>query len=259
MNVKEYIASGIIESYVLGLLSEQERKAFETTANQYPEITLARTSFESLLEKQLLLDAHQPPVQLRDSLLEKISGGSFEKYEEQIQESHTPERSGSMWKWLALASLVLLALAAYLAFATRSENKELAAANETLREKTQQQQATLSAAQTTAKQPVSDFKMATITDGILSAKIYWDTESKDVYLRISNLPQPEQGKQYQLWAVAPDQTMTDLGTITPNQQRQLVRMKSVQEARAFAITLEPRGGSKAPTSAQMVSSEPVPL
>jgi hypothetical protein len=50
MNVKEYISSGIVESYVLGLASEAERQEFEQNCVQYPEIAQARTAFELSLE-----------------------------------------------------------------------------------------------------------------------------------------------------------------------------------------------------------------
>jgi hypothetical protein len=50
MNVREYISSGIIESYVMGLASETERQEFEANCMQYPEIAEARTAFEMALE-----------------------------------------------------------------------------------------------------------------------------------------------------------------------------------------------------------------
>ena len=46
MNVKEYIASGMIESYVMGLLTEPERREFEAVCVQHPEVAAARMAFE---------------------------------------------------------------------------------------------------------------------------------------------------------------------------------------------------------------------
>ena len=104
--------------------------------------------------------------------------------------------------------------------------------------------------------------MATITDGGRgSASIYWDTLSKDVYLMINNMPQPAADKQYQLWALLPEEgaAPVDLGMIVLKQERTLYRMKNVQNAKAFAITVEPKGGSKTPTTQPMVSPAPVSL
>ncbi len=57
MNIKEYISSGIVESYVLGLASEEERTEFEQLCKQYPELVTARDSFEVLIEKQAFENA----------------------------------------------------------------------------------------------------------------------------------------------------------------------------------------------------------
>ena len=62
MNIKEYISSGIIESYVLGLASEQERAEFEQICLQYPELVAARNEFEEALEKQAFEHAIAPPA-----------------------------------------------------------------------------------------------------------------------------------------------------------------------------------------------------
>ena len=50
MNTQEYISSGIVESYVLGLASEEERREFEKMCNQHPEVLAARNAFEIALE-----------------------------------------------------------------------------------------------------------------------------------------------------------------------------------------------------------------
>ncbi|MEI2710265.1 MAG: hypothetical protein V9E96_14820 [Chitinophagaceae bacterium] len=39
MNVQDYIQSGIIESYVLGMANEQEATELLQLSQQYPEIT----------------------------------------------------------------------------------------------------------------------------------------------------------------------------------------------------------------------------
>jgi anti-sigma-K factor RskA len=74
--------------------------------------------------------------------------------------------------------------------------------------------------------------------------VYWDTtgSAKDVYMVINNLPQAPSEMQYQLWALLDGQPI-DLGVFDfdVRQKRLLVKMKNVQNAQAFAITLERRG------------------
>ena len=77
------------------------------------------------------------------------------------------------------------------------------------------------------------------------ATIFWDTTgTRDVYMVINNLPQTPSDKQYQLWALL-DGKPIDLGVfdLEVEQKRLLVKMKNVQNAQAFAITLEQRGRS----------------
>ena len=50
MNVPEYIASGILESYVTGAVSDQERREVECMSAIYPEIRQELDELASSLE-----------------------------------------------------------------------------------------------------------------------------------------------------------------------------------------------------------------
>jgi hypothetical protein len=60
LNVKKYILSGIIESYVLGLTTEAEQQEFEGLCKQYPEIAQAKLEFELSLETLLIKNTIVP-------------------------------------------------------------------------------------------------------------------------------------------------------------------------------------------------------
>jgi len=263
MNVKEYISSGIVESYVMGLATEAERQEFEANCAQYPEIAEARNAFELALEDQLLKDSAITPLTLKDQIHEKIRSSTFESNTTGLEEEKTPVRSIGPWRWLAVASLILLAGTLYWALTTNGKYQELQSKNTALQDSIQKVNDGITATGGSAGAgPKSDFKMASITDGPdASVSIYWDTLSKDVYLIVKNMPQPPTDKQYQLWALLPQESEApiDLGMIELRQERLLYRMKNVQNAKAFAITLEPKGGSPTPTGQPMVSSQPVNL
>ncbi len=78
------------------------------------------------------------------------------------------------------------------------------------------------------------------------ATVYWNTESKDVYLLINQLPKPASDKQYQLWAIV-DGKPVDAGIFDMAEGISFVKLKTIPKAEAFAITLEKRGGSDTPT------------
>ena len=78
------------------------------------------------------------------------------------------------------------------------------------------------------------------------ATVYWNTESKDVYLLVNKLPKPVPDKQYQLWAIV-DGKPVDAGIFDMREGISFVKLKTIPKAEAFAITLEKKGGSATPT------------
>lgn len=69
-------------------------------------------------------------------------------------------------------------------------------------------------------------------------------------LTSAQLPQAPEGFQYQLWAIV-DGAPVDAGLLEGLEDWQ--NMKDISgEAVAFAITLEPEGGSASPTMEEMV-------
>jgi anti-sigma-K factor RskA len=263
MNVKEYISSGIVESYVMGLASEAERREFEDNCVQYPEIAEARNAFELALEEHLLKESAAPPLSLKEQVQDKIKSSASDTSITELKEERTPVRSLSVWRLIAAASLILLAGSVYWAFSSNKMYQDARAKNLKLQDSLQRFNDEIgSAGGANPVEPKSDFKMASISAGVnASVSIYWDTVSKDVYLMIKNMPQPPTDKQYQLWALLPEENASpiDLGMFDLKQERFLIRMKNVQNAKAFAITLEPKGGSPSPTGQPMVSSQPINL
>jgi anti-sigma-K factor RskA len=259
VNVKEYISSGIIESYVMGLATEAERQEFEANCLQYPEIAEARNVFEMALEIQLLTDARQPPQHLKQQIQEKLTTTIADISSEEQEEESTPVRRMGIWKWVAAASLILLAGAAYWALSTNKKYQDLRAQNNQIQTQLDQSNQQIADMQRDIEMVQhSGMKTAALKNEDNSrtfATIYWDTAStsKDVYLLINNLPQPASDKQYQLWALLNGQPI-DLGMIEVK-KRLLYQMKNVQNAQAFAITLEPKGGSAAPTGTPIAISK----
>jgi anti-sigma-K factor RskA/cell division protein FtsB len=95
-----------------------------------------------------------------------------------------------------------------------------------------------------------DYKRVTLKGLPLAAEseayVYWNPKSEDVYLQVKNLPQPPAGKQYQLWAIDETDKPVDAGMLT-SLATDISPMKKIGSAKAFAITLEPEGGSPNPT------------
>ena len=69
MNIQDYISSGIVESYVLGLADEAERVQFESLCASHDEVRAAREAFELALEKQALAGSVMPPAHVKKEIL----------------------------------------------------------------------------------------------------------------------------------------------------------------------------------------------
>ncbi len=233
MNIQEYIASGIIESYVLGLASPEERAEFEQNCAQYPELVKARTAFELALEQQALSAATAPPAYIRENILQEISQGT-----KIIPLKPVRGQSTRIWKYVAAASILLLTGSITWNISQLNQNKTLSANLEKANE-----DITGLVAEIGKLQQNPNIKMASLKGMEASpqsfATVYWDTASHDVYLLANNLPAPPSDKQYQLWALL-DGKPVDLGMMEYDvrQKKLLVRMKNVGNAQAFAITLE---------------------
>lgn len=238
--------------------TEEERREFESLASTYPEISNARNAFELALEEQMLKDAPAPPAQIKAAILSAVHATTPDTYATPLPAEETLVRSMGIWKWVAAASLVLLAGAAWWGFDNNNKYNQLRAETDSLQQQLTTATAQLNDMKTDAgllqNPAVKMAAMKGTSNPDIFSTIYWDTTSKDVYLMLNNLPQPASDKQYQLWALLGGKPI-DLGMIEVTQKRLLYRMKNVQNAEAFAITLEPTGGSAAPTSTPIVLSK----
>jgi anti-sigma-K factor RskA len=85
--------------------------------------------------------------------------------------------------------------------------------------------------------------------------VYWNKSNKNVVINYSamDLPKTDQAHEYQLWALV-DGKPVSLGVFGSNENAQeaVKKMETIQKAQAFAVTIEPTGGSTNPTMEKMV-------
>lgn len=235
MNIQEYISSGIVESYVLGLASPEERSEFEQLCKQHPELLEARTAFELALEKQAMDNAIAPPAGLKNKILVELDLPAAAKV---VSMQSAPAKNLNWLKYASAACVALLAGSIYLNISLSNKNKNLQNNyNNTVAELSDIKK------DIQVLQSNPNVKMAAMGGLEVSPKsfatVYWDTASHDVWLLANNLPAPPSDKQYQLWALL-DGKPIDLGMLPYDlkQKKLLVRMNNVSGAQAFAVTLE---------------------
>jgi anti-sigma-K factor RskA len=242
VNIQEYISSGVVESYVLGLLSAQERFEFEQYCEAHPEVKAARDAFELELEKRLMENTISPPTDLKQKISAAVFGES--KQASVIEIKKTPERKMSWLRIAAAACLILLAGSIWWNMNLKKENGQLRNDLNNSQERIAQMEVD---AATIQKEGMKMVGLGGTNNSPKSfATVYWDTTSHDVYLLVNNLPKPASDEQYQLWAILNGQPQ-DMGMIEITEKPlQLYRMKNAQAAQAFAITLEKKDGNPEP-------------
>lgn len=269
MNIHDYISSGIVESYVLGLSDKEEAAEFERMCIEHPEVKVARDSFELLLEKQAFVNVVAPPERVRSNFFAELENNNgTETYAAAPVVKSLPDTSrrigGNIARYLAAASILLLVASTALNFyffqqykSYNTKYNDLLAQNQTL-------VSTNNAVQTKMRSFESSFNLLTDTNVSIVrmpglpkgpapaslATVYWDKRTKEVYLLVNNMPQPATNKQYQLWALVGGKPV-DAGTFDIRNDSVLIRMKNIPNAETFAVTLEKQGGSPAPDLTQL--------
>lgn len=269
MNIKEYISSGIIESYVLGMASVEEAVEFESMCATHPEVREARDLFEHQLEQNAIAVGIQPPRKLKSLILSEIELDVQKTDSRRIFSS--PEvpppapvikLSPAFWKYAAAASIILLVGSTALNFYFFNQYSRANEQNAQLLASQNQMAGSLKIIQAKLDNYVAasvmnnDTNMAVVKmPGVkehpgLLATVYWDKRTKNVYLMADNLPEPPAGMQYQLWAIA-DGKPLDAGMLNWENGNLRTPLKNILSAQAFAITLEKAGGSLTPTLSAM--------
>lgn len=262
MDVQAYIASGIIEQYALGELSEQEMAQVDAVAREHPEVQEALQATINSLAKYALAHGKQPAGGLWDRIAADISRTTETPDAPNTAPATAPAGAQLVWlRPLAAAASLLLVISIgvniyfYLRLDdTRQRLARLEAENTVLAGKVQ--------TATQKANAITDFiaflnapatyniTLQPVAEGAeLQAQVFWNPQSGELYLNTDGLPAPPSGKQYQLWALKDGQPI-DAGVVPPETQL-AYHMKTIPAADAFAITLEPAGGSPQPTLEQL--------
>lgn len=274
MDIQTYIASGILENYALGLTTDQERREVECMSAIYPELKTELLAIQSSLESYAEALATPAPKHLRASILEQIK--HIEQDAPENTAAVTPKQNNTIdpykqgriirmngyLKMAVAASIVFCIGTAVLYMNIRSsqdilQNKyaslkqdsdvsqdQVALLNDSLAISTQRQQLML------AQETQVVVLAGTAVSPDSKARVFWN-QKQEQYLFVSDqLPIPEVGKQYQLWAIADGKPM-DLGVLDKSTSFDLPKKIKLNQIQAFAITLEKEGGSPTPTLEQL--------
>jgi anti-sigma-K factor RskA len=111
---------------------------------------------------------------------------------------------------------------------------------------------TLSAVEQVAA--ADDAMSVTSTKGQLKAEVAYSRQLGQAAITVAGLPPAPEGKTYQLWFVGADEIARSAGLLTPGEDGRgsMVLDGDPNSAAAVGLTLEPAGGSPAPTTDPLV-------
>ncbi len=254
MKTEEYISSGILEAYALGELSPTERAEVERNLVQYPELKQELLLIEEAQEKLLQKSAVQPKASVKENLFKKIDE---KKPDGKVVSMPVGDSQISFWKYAAAASVAIALVTSYLAYnyygkwrSTENNLNDLVAQNQQMARDYNTVNQRLDKIETDIKVIDNPAFSRVVMKGTQNAPdamayVYWNENSKEVYLSIQSMKTLAQENQYQLWAIV-DGKPVDGGVFDANVAG-LLKMKDLSGAAAFAVTIESRGGKATPS------------
>jgi len=264
MNPEEYIKSGMLEAYAMGLLSDEERVEIESAMAKYPELKAEINQIEIEFEQSAMSFEIAPPLRVKVGILNAINKEHNQTNAATYNLIPINRNKNVIWKYVAAAAITFLIGSGILnvVFYNNYNQSESVLAEFRIRNSV----LTDNIQQTSLEMESYKSELAIVSSAsvqILQLKglpispesnvtVYWEKATNEVYLAANSLPWPPEGKQYQLWAIV-DGVPINAGMLDVSDGNALQKMVSMSNAQAFAITLEPKGGSVSPTMEAMIA------
>lgn len=250
---EEIIKSGLLEQYVLGLASEQEKLDIAKYFSKYPELKQYCSEIEGTMEKIAFQNSIDPPPHIKGEMLEQINRL---KDKNKLSSPNKKSISKSIFYLLIASFLLMLAGLLFSIYNTSILKKE----NKRLDDKYAQLEVNCirNISDLERKSNLLAFfqsnntRSLTLLGTSISPEsqviVQWSDKEKKVMISDINLPPAPTGKTYQIWADIEGE-MVDMGVI--DIKNKFIELPYMSSAASLNITLEKLGGSDHPNVAQL--------
>jgi anti-sigma-K factor RskA len=273
--VKSYIESGILELYVLGHLSAQENAEVEAMAAQHPLVKAEISAIELALENYALENSIEPSPALNDRILSQFSDAQKVNNQDTTTApkiiplyQHDNDAKVRNLRFALVACIALLVVSGASLYSLNNRLNNANAQIVSLSGEKEQFVRTVSKLKFDNAGMENRIAMAETSEwatvklaGVKaspSAKmlVYWNKNNKNILINYTamDLPKTDKTHEYQLWALV-DGKPVSLGVFGGNENANtaIQQMETIEKAQAFAVTIEPMGGSTNPTMEKMVA------
>ena len=264
MDIQEYISSGILEFYVCGALTDKESQEVSATLREHQEVRAEVEEIETALQNLAMATAPYNPERLLASIKSKLNNKDTK-----VVPLQTNKRERIlMYISLAASFALLIGL-----FSLLYKNSQL---RDDLNRRDAQQVVLSSESESVESQLTETQKDLGETQNILKVfrdrntlkvplagqavspesfvDVFWNKAGNKVYIDAQGLPEPPDGKVYQVWSLKMNPLApTSIGLLKNfnEDQNKIFELDNPNNSEAFGITLEPAGGSETPTMAQL--------
>lgn len=257
MDIEEYIESGILELYVYGALTATENEEVSAFLKQHPEVQKEVEEIEEALIQLAAGTASYNPSALYQAI--KLKLGTPNKEVKTLK----PTQKTPLIVWLSLAASFALLIGLFTLFSKNKELKEQLEVVEAARDAAENDVQFAQNELESTQEMLSLLRSKDLKKVLLSgqqvapeayANVYWDQEDNLTYIDAMGLPEPPEGKVYQVWSLKLNPlTPSSIGLLEDfkSDEDKIFKLENTNSSEAFGITLEPAGGSATPTMEQL--------
>ncbi|WP_371618947.1 anti-sigma factor domain-containing protein [Streptomyces sp. NBC_00454] len=225
-------------AYVLDALPPAERTAFEAHLESCPECAREVRDFAATAALLARAVAVEPPPELREAVLRRI------RAEGAAEPGTAPHTTPARRPWLRWALAACLAAAAGLGGVAAWQYQRA----DDARQSAHRAQAGAEALTVVLTAPDARLVSGRTADGATGTVVLSRARDRAVFVA-AGMPSPPAGRVYQMWFADPAGAMRPAGLLDPVRPGAAALLAGpVGAATGIGVTLEPAGGSAAPTT-----------
>lgn len=261
MEELNFIESGLLEVYALGLASEDERRQASRLLAENKKAKEELEEIEICLERLARYFALEPNRKCRSEIEDQIF--MADDTLENLSRHYLPVKGRyQIFQWWSVAASIAFLLSAGFAWwgyrnllNTQESLSQMKAEYELLSAENQKmykdQQNLASLGNYLSNEGAVQVILSSTRKDPVKATIFWNPQTHEVWLIGSNLPPLPAGKQYQMWGIVSGKPV-DAGVFDASSNgSMMLPMKPMESPSIFAVTIENQGGSKIPNMNSM--------
>ncbi|MBK8392973.1 MAG: anti-sigma factor [Saprospiraceae bacterium] len=254
MTIEEIRSSGLLEYYILDLLSESEKQEVEGYLQEFPELRKDKIDIENALHKYASAMGIEPRQGVEQNILDSIRqmGG----IKTPSEPPSTGTGLGALLPWLTGLLALSLIIAAYSFFNLRGKLDQMQttyadaqAKCDSLRDEQNQTIEILRK----VNDPDSRKLIMSPTPGFQETQLFFhiNENSQENYIQIRKLPLIADNEVFQLWSLKDGVNPIPLSTFRGD-GTDIIPVDFENGTGTYAITIEPKGGSLTPNLTKLI-------